>query len=380
MTKAHTIAIQPRQEHSVPWFWPLAAGIELADEGLKMFADNLKFAAESATIAAPPPPEWATRNRVLLDLDTMRLRDFSLAAASVNGVPILIDAPYAGHRSTIADYDKGQSLVETLLDCGLERVLVTDWKSATEAMKDFDIDTYLADLNVAVDSVGGRVHLIGLCQGGWMSAMFAARFSDKVATLVLAGSPIDTAAGNGAIKKAAQKLPVSFFEEMVAAGGGRMLGKFMLAGWKNMHPDEQYLEKYIDLYEHIEDKSYIKRTERFERWYENPIDLPGRWYLQAITELFKENRLAKGTFVALGQTISLRDIKVPLYLLAGESDDITAKEQVFGAENLVGTPKHEIVKKLVPGGHIGLFMGSHTLQHVWPEIGAWIGHHQPKSR
>ena len=380
MTKAHTIAIQPRQEHSVPWFWPLAAGIELADEGLKMFADNLKFAAESATIAAPPPPEWATRNRVLLDLDTMRLRDFSLAAASVNGVPILIDAPYAGHRSTIADYDKGQSLVETLLDCGLERVLVTDWKSATEAMKDFDIDTYLADLNVAVDSVGGRVHLIGLCQGGWMSAMFAARFSDKVATLVLAGSPIDTAAGNGAIKKAAQKLPVSFFEEMVAAGGGRMLGKFMLAGWKNMHPDEQYLEKYIDLYEHIEDKSYIKRTERFERWYENPIDLPGRWYLQAITELFKENRLAKGTFVALGQTISLRDIKVPLYLLAGESDDITAKEQVFNAENLVGTPKHEIVKKLVPGGHIGLFMGSRTLQHVWPEIGAWIGHHQPKSR
>jgi poly(3-hydroxybutyrate) depolymerase len=380
MTKAHTIAIQPRQEHSVPWFWPLAAGIELADEGLKMFADNLKFAAESATIAAPPPPEWATRNRVLLDLDTMRLRDFSLAAASVNGVPILIDAPYAGHRSTIADYDKGQSLVETLLDCGLERVLVTDWKSATEAMKDFDIDTYLADLNVAVDSVGGRVHLIGLCQGGWMSAMFAARFSDKVATLVLAGSPIDTAAGNGAIKKAAQKLPVSFFEEMVAAGGGRMLGKFMLAGWKNMHPDEQYLEKYIDLYEHIEDKSYIKRTERFERWYENPIDLPGRWYLQAITELFKENRLAKGTFVALGQTISLRDIKVPLYLLAGESDDITAKEQVFGAENLVGTPKHEIVKKLVPGGHIGLFMGSRTLQHVWPEIGAWIGYHQPKSR
>ncbi len=298
----------------------------------------------------------------------MRLRDFSRAAPGVNELPILIDAPYAGHSSTIADYDKGQSLVETLLDSGLGRILVTDWKSATEAMKDFDIDIYLADLNVAVDSLGGRVHLIGLCQGGWLSAM------------VLAGSPIDTAAGNGAIKKMAHQLPLSFYEEMVAAGGGRMLGKFMLAGWKNMHPGEQYLEKYIDLYQHIEDKSYIKRTERFERWYENPIDLPGRWYLQAITELFKENRLAKGTFVALGQTISLRDIKVPLYLLAGESDDITTKDQVFTAEELVGTPKHEIVKKLVPGGHIGLFMGSHTLQHVWPEIGVWIKQHQPKAR
>ena len=159
-----------------------------------------------------------------------------------------------------------------------------------------------------------------------------------------------------------------------------MLGRFMLAGWKNMHPDQQYMEKYIDLYQHIEDKSYIKRTERFERWYENPLDLPGRWYLQAITELFKENRLAKGTFVALGRTISLKDIAVPLYLLAGESDDITTREQVFNAAKLVATPDHDIVKKLVPGGHIGLFMGSQTLLRVWPEIGAWIKQHQPRSR
>jgi poly(3-hydroxybutyrate) depolymerase len=379
MTKANTPATQARQEHSVPWFWPLAAGIEMADDGLKLFADNLQFAVEVDAITVPPLPEWATANRILLDLDTMRLRDFSRASTGNDQLPVLIDAPYAGHSSTIADYDKGQSLVETLSNCGLERILVTDWKSATPAMRDFGIDTYLADLNVAVDGVGGRVHLVGLCQGGWMSAMFAARFPGKVASLVLAGSPIDTAAGNGAIKKMALKLPASFFEEIVAAGGGRMLGKFMLAGWKNMHPEEQYMEKYLDLYRHIEDKSYIKRTERFERWYENPVDLPGRWYLQAITELFKENRLAKGTFVALGQTISLKDIKVPLYLLAGESDDVTTKEQVFNTEELVGTPKHEIVKKLVPGGHIGLFMGSRTLQHVWPEIGAWIKRQQAKS-
>jgi poly(3-hydroxyalkanoate) synthetase len=83
--------------------------------------------------------------------------------------------------------------------------------------------------------------------------------------------------------------------------------------------------------------------------------------------------------VALGQILSLRDIKVPLYLLAGESDDITTREQVFNAEELVGTRRHEIVKKLVPGGHIGLFMGVHTLRHAWPEIGAWIGQQQPRA-
>jgi poly(3-hydroxybutyrate) depolymerase len=375
--KAAKAAVRPGQEHSVPWFWPLAAGIELAGEGLRLFDENLKFAAAAGTITAPPPPKWATANRVLLDLHTMRLRDFSRVTPGADALPVLVDAPYAGHSSTIADYDRGQSLVETLLDAGLERVLVTDWKSATAAMKDYDIDNYLAELTVAVDSIGGRVHLVGLCQGGWMAAMLAARFPGKVASLVLAGAPIDTAAGNGAIKRIARQLPASFFEEMVAAGGGRMLGKFMLAGWKNMHPDAQYLAKYLDLYQHIEDRSYVRRTERFERWYENPIDLPGRWYLQAITALFKENRLANGTFVALGQVLSLKDIEVPLYLLAGESDDITPKEQVFNAADLVGTSEHAIVKKLVPGGHIGLFMGSRTLRDAWPDIGKWIWHQRP---
>jgi polyhydroxyalkanoate depolymerase len=364
---------RPGQEHSVPWFWPFAAAIEMEEDGLRLFRDNLRFLEAVEEIAEPPAPGWATANRVLLDLDTMRLRDF--AAAGSQATPVLVDAPYAGHSATIADYDKGQSLVETLLRAGLERVLVTDWKSATDSMKDFDIDKYLAEINAAVDDLGGSVHLVGLCQGGWMSAMYAARFPGKVRSLVLAGAPIDTEAGSGPIKKIAHRLPMGFYQELVAAGGGRMLGRVMLAGWKDMHPEKQYVEKYIDLYEHIEDKCYVKRTERFERWYESPIDLPGRYYLQAIKDLFKENRLAKGLFVGLGRKLDLKDIRCPLYLLAGEADDITTHEQMFDAEKLVSTPPRDIVKKLAPGGHIGLFMGSHTLRDVWPGIGRWIKEH-----
>ena len=151
-----------------------------------------------------------------------------------------------------------------------------------------------------------------------------------------------------------------------------MLGRTMLAGWKNMHPEQQYFEKYLDLYQHIEEESYVSRTEQFERWYENPIDLPGRYYLQAIQLLFKENQLAKGAFTALGRTLDLEDIRIPLYLLAGEQDDITTSDQVLRAATLVGTPEDEIVKTLAPGGHIGLFMGSRTLAETWHDIGGWL--------
>jgi poly(3-hydroxybutyrate) depolymerase len=168
------------------------------------------------------------------------------------------------------------------------------------------------------------------------------------------------------------RLPLATYQEMVKVGDGRMLGKTMLAGWKNMHPGAQFLGKYLDLFAHIEDKSYIKRTEHFERWYENPLDLPGIYYLQAIKLLFKENQFARGRFVALGRTLSLKDVHCPTYLLAGDSDDITTKDQVFNAEKLLGTPSSAVVKTLAPGGHIGLFMGKRTLADVWPSIGEWI--------
>ena len=362
-----------RHEHSSPFFWPLAAGVELEQEGLQLFRDNLKFLHEAKIDEAPEPPAWATPNRVRLDLDTMKLREFSPdAGRQANGIPVIIDAPYAGHSATIADYAKGQSLVETLANAGIGRLLVTDWKPATEEMKEFDIDKYLAEINVAIDDLGGAAILVGLCQGGWMSAMYAARFPAKVRALVLAGSPIDTHAGNGPLKRMVHDLPPSFCEEMVAAGGGLMRGQTMLAGWKNMHPGEQYLGKFIDLYEHVEDPKYLKRTETFERWYENPIDLPGRYYLQAINLLFRENRLAHGAFTALGRRVTLRDVTCPLYLLAGEADDITTKEQVFAATKLVGTAPAQIAQALVPGGHIGLFMGSRTLTESWPPIAAWL--------
>ena len=170
----------------------------------------------------------------------------------------------------------------------------------------------------------------------------------------------------------AHDLPLSQYEELVTLGGGLMRGRFMLEAWKNMHPGEQYFSKYVDLYEHIDDPVYVSKQEAFEAWYENPIDLPGRWYLQAVQQLFKENRLAKGTFVGLGRRLSLKDITCPVYLLAGSEDDITTKEQVFDAEKYLGTPASRIVKALVPGGHIGLFMGARTLREHWPKIAAWI--------
>jgi polyhydroxyalkanoate depolymerase len=354
----------------MPLLWPLAAAEQFAEQAAGLYAKGLEFVAEEFKIHHDLRPELATPNRVMLDLRTMRLRDY--CAPGSTGTPTLVDAPYAGHSAMIADYHQGQSLVETLQANGVARVFLTDWKSATEDMKDLEIDQYLAELAACVDDLGGRVNLVGLCQGGWMATMFAARFPGKVSSLVIAGSPIDTDAGDGPVKRMVHSYPISFYEELVALGGGRMRGEVMLAGWKGMHPEVHYGKALIDLYEHIDDPAYLRKEETFASWYESPIDLPGRWYLQAITQLFRENRLAKGSFVGLGRRLDLKDVTCPAYLLAGADDDITPKEQVFAAEALLGTPAGDIEKKLVPGGHIGLFMGARTLKETWPGVARWI--------
>ena len=128
----------------------------------------------------------------------------------------------------------------------------------------------------------------------------------------------------------------------------------------------------FDLYEHVGDPSYVGRFERFERWYEHTIDLPGAWYLQVIRKLFKENQLAKGLFIALGKRLDLKYIVCPVYLLAGDHDDITPKEQVFAAEALLGTKSADIRKDLAKGGHIGLFMGRKVLRENWVRIAEWL--------
>lgn len=361
--------VQPNS-FSLPILWPMQYQQAMIEEGIDVATKNIKFVNEEMKFEHDLKPTLATPNMVRLDLRTMKLREYGSPVEGV--IPTLVDAPHAGHTAVIADYHKGQSLIETLMANGLPHVLLTDWKSATPDMANLEVDNYLEEMLTVIDDLGGKVNLVGLCQGGWVSAMVAARFPEKVNSLVLAGAPIDTNAGDGPIKKMAQKSPMSFYEEMVATSQGVMPGRFMLQGWKNMHPEQHYFKNYIELYEHIDDPAYLSKEETFESWYENPIDLPGRWYLQVIGQLFKENRFAKGEFVGLGRVLNLSAITCPTYLLAGADDDITTPEQVLAAEQLISTPAAHIRKKTVPGGHIGLFMGSRTLRETWPEITQWI--------
>ncbi len=65
--KAAKAAVRPGQEHSVPWFWPLAAGIEMQAAGLQLFEKNMKFAAGPRRSTRRRRLNGRAPNTVLLD-------------------------------------------------------------------------------------------------------------------------------------------------------------------------------------------------------------------------------------------------------------------------------------------------------------------------
>jgi poly(3-hydroxyalkanoate) synthetase len=296
------------------------------------------------------------------------LRNFS---TDTGGLATLICAPYALHRATIADFAPGHSVVEVLRQGGLSRVFVTDWRSAMAETRYFTIDNYLADLNVAVDELGPPVDLIGLCQGGWLALVYAARFPKKVRRLVLVGAPIDIAAAQSQLSRFAGDMPSTMFDEFVRSGDGIVHGEQMLGMWGLSHgPDEA--EKSLQTPGDIDIERRRELSERFRQWHAETVDLPGSFYLQVVTWLFKENRIAKGTFVALGQCIDLAKLEAPIFLLAASHDEVVSRDQLFAVARLVGTPADQLVRMTEPCGHLGLFLGAEVLGGSWRKIASWL--------
>lgn len=344
------------------WLWPLQA-TRIALQGYaQWFADQSPVSSGAAT-----PPDWTTPNTVVLELQTMQLRAFSPAAAQP---PVLICAPYALHGARIADFAPDHSLVHSLLGYGVGRVYVSDWRSATPAMRQLAIDNYLADLNVAIDEIGPPVDLIGLCQGGWLSLVYAARFPGKVRRLVLAGTPVDVSTPSD-LSRMVAALPQASFEQMVRQGNGLVSGEHMLNLW-NLPFSRLDVEGVLqrDLGDGSDEARML--LDRFARWDRATLDLPGTYYLEVTERIFRQNQIATGGFVALGRRIDLAEMRVPVFLLAGESDIIVPREQAFATAALLGTPPTRLEQACEPCGHLGLFMGRNVLGHSWRRIARWL--------
>jgi poly(3-hydroxyalkanoate) synthetase len=353
-------------------FWPALAAASAGETASLMATQFLEMMGDSERVRQPP--EGATPSVIALDLHTVRLRDFALAPC---GVPTVLCTPLALHNAAVADLVAGHSLVAALRGAGIERLFMADWRSASPDMRFLGIDDYLAALNVLVDHLGGLVDLVGLCQGGWLSLIYAARFPAKVRKLVMVGTPIDIAARQSKLSAMAEATPLAVFKNLVSLGDGRVIGRNLAKVWRSGIVEAGDIMESLQTSLPAGSPEFVQLEAIFRNWNAWTIDMPGTYYLEVIEKIYKSNELAAGGFVALGQRIDLSRLRLPIYLLAGSADDVVTAEQLFAVTRLVGTPPEYLRKNVAPSNHLGLFMGKRTLEEYWPEIAHWLNEPLP---
>jgi poly(3-hydroxybutyrate) depolymerase len=89
-----------------------------------------------------------------------------------------------------------------------------------------------------------------------------------------------------------------------------------------------------------------------------------------VEHLFVKNEMFKGELEVAGQTVSLRSITCPVFLLGGDEDDITPWQQVHNMRYAVGSVL--VRRYLAPGRHIDLLIGHRSQAEYWTPILAQV--------
>jgi poly(3-hydroxybutyrate) depolymerase len=173
------------------------------------------------------------------------------------------------------------------------------------------------------------------------------------------------------LSQIAEATPMIMFQSLVSLGNGRVIGGSVARLWGN-GTEASSISESLQALQPIGSPEFTRLEAIFKNWDSWTIDLPGTYYLEVIEKLYKRNELASGSFVALGQKIDLSRLRLPMYLLAGSTDDVVAPEQLLAVGRLVATQPEHLRQEVAPCNHLGLFMGRQTLEEYWPKIARWM--------
>ena len=303
-----------------------------------------------------------------------------------DGPKLLIVAPMSGHYATLL-----RGTVERMMP--RHDVYITDWRDAKLVPLEegrFDLDDYIDYLIEFMEHIGGRPHVLAVCQPSVpafaaAALMSAGKHPNRPATLTMMGGPIDTREAPTEVNTVATQRPFSWFKSNVIAtvpylypGQGRQVypGFLQLAGFMAMNFGN-HLESHWGMFRHLVegDDESADATMAFYEEYRSVCDMTAEFYLQTIDVVFQRHLLPKGEMTHRGVRVDPAAITdIPLLAIEGERDDISGLGQTRAAlkiaSRLPAAQKRYYMAKGV--GHYGIFNGSKWRTLIAPVVEQWI--------
>lgn len=265
---------------------------------------------------------------------------------------LLILPPQSGQHSCIADLDENHSVVQCATEHTALAVYAIEWKSCTLFRINEGVEDLLAQVATCVEHIGGRTHLVGMSQGGWLSTIYTALNPDQILSLSVAGAPIDTEQGDSALRKIID-MPLSVYYSHVLISGGMMRGKAVYNAIKTLCPRTYLYHRYL---------SPNRPHDKIFAWRESGQNLAGRWFLWAIENIFKKNRLGKNELYIGKRHVDLRNIRCPVNIVTGTEDDIAPPDQSLVLTQYTVTPPRCYTTE---ADHEGVFTDTDSITRAW---------------
>jgi polyhydroxyalkanoate synthase len=331
-----------------------------------------------------------TPGKVIFRNELIELIQYSPATEKVGAEPVLICPPWI-MKYYILDLSPRNSLVKYLTEQG-KTVFMISWKNPTEEDSETSFDDYRSKgLMQAIDAVNAvcpkqLIHAVGYCIGGTMLTIAAAAMAregdERLASISLFAAQADFSEA-GDILRFISPSQISFLEKLMWKQG--------YLGIENMGGAFSSLNASDLMYGAAIDRYFLGKESRpndLMAWNADGTRMPYRMHSEYLTSLYLNNELGRNKFKVEGRTISVSDIKVPLFVLGTETDHVAPWHSVYKLHDLTNG---ELTFLLTSGGHnAGVISGpQHPRRRfrvdtrqpgdLYTDPNAWLEQHEPQS-
>lgn len=342
------------------------------------YADQMRRQLGYAWDAAGLAPV-ETPFRVAFTTRGVRLRAYT---PTRDDGPVLLIVPAPIKRVYLWDLSPDVSVVRRCLEAGI-RVYLLEWEQPDAAMQTFGLADYADRLIqeclavVQAETGQARVFLSGHSLGGVCAALFTALHPALVQGLVLLGTPLHFDETADAISALVSKSPRA---AEITAPLGNVPGTFLNRGSVLASPTTFAWLRWLDWFHSLPDEQARQTFLRVQRWSLDEMPLPQRLFEEVVEWLYRENRFIRGDLVIGGRPAVPAAVESPLVSVIYADCDIVPPAAVLPFHQAVQSKVTEVL--WYPGDtgvmiqHLGMLVGRHAHQEIWPELLRWMHTHQ----
>ncbi|WP_419659460.1 PhbC3: poly-beta-hydroxybutyrate polymerase [Desulfosarcina variabilis str. Montpellier] len=307
---------------------------------------------------------------IVYEEDRVKLKHYRARTAIRCKTPLLITYALI-NRETMLDLEPGRSVVERLLDSGVDLYMI-DWGYPTYKDRFLGFDDHINGyMDNIVDFIRkhrqiDKINLMGICMGGTFSVIYSALHPDKIKNLVTTVTPTNFDTNKGLLHVWMKRMDV---DRMVDTFGN-LPADMMNLGFLLLNPARLMIDKYVGFMEHMDDKEFVENFMRMEKWIFDSPDLPGEVFRQFTKDCYQGNKLIKSKLSVGGKQVNLKKLTMPLLNIYGKYDHLVPPEACNRLTAAVGSKDTEDI--CLNTGHIGIYVSSKCQEAFAPKIAQWL--------